>query len=1115
MTVLRRRARAWLLTATLAVPAAVTVAVDQADAQTGAPPGSAGGPGTTVTLITGDRVTLLDGGGLAMQPGVGRADITFATKQVGERLQVVPSDAAPLLDAGRLDPRLFDVTMLIESGYDDRRGDLPLIVTGGGVAAAAAVTALDGVASRRSLPSVGGTAVRVDPDGGTFWEGITGGSGGQRALATGGTTIWLDGVREPTLDVSVPQIGAPAAWQAGYTGAGVTVAVVDTGIDQTHPDLADRVAQARDFTGTGGEDTEGHGTHVASTVAGSGAASGGRYQGVAPGVQLLAAKVCIGRSCPDSFIIAGMEWAVSQGAKVVNMSLSGTDTPELDPLEQSLNNLTEAHGTLFVTAAGNEGDDETVGSPASADAALAVGAVTKSNQLASFSSRGPRIGDAAIKPDVTAPGQEIVAARSSASSIGDPASQYAPLSGTSMAAPHVTGAAAILAQQLPDASPTALKATLMASATPNPSLGAFAQGAGRIDVSRAIDQQLTTSPPSLSFGRQPWPHDGDTPVEKAVTYHNSGTSPVTVDLTLDVRGPDGAPAPDGMFTASAGTITVPAGGEAQVTVTADTSVDGPVGFITGHLVAAGGGGTARTPVAVDREGLTHQLTVQHTDRAGNPASDHNTYLLSLDERVEHDLTGTDGSSSARVPPGRYSLISHVSTDAGDERSLTKLVQPLLTIDGDQTVDLDARLAGPMEVSVERPDASMILKEVTAHITADWGDSKYGVLSFSDTPMYSGNIGPDTPAPGFTSYFNTELIKLGPDGSKADSPFFYHLTWLESGRMFDGFSRDVRDKELAQVHAEHAAQPGGGDVQGAKATSFFAPGVGGGVSAVIPFRLPFDRTELYTTGDGLQWTHSFGQIGEGGVSEDEITGTQAPPVTYQAGQQYTSSWNQAVFTPALPALPNPATGVARSGDAILVNLALYGDQAGRQGFPTSSKGRTALYRDGVLVGESDQPGRGLFDVSPEPAEYRLEVTAEHDPRLELSRSMSAAWTFRSEHVEGGGGKGGAVPQALSAVRFLPGLDEHNTMPALRGRVVPVQVDRQAGATAAAVRELAVAASFDDGTTWQPVRTVLLPGGHGLVIMPPGQPGFVSLRASAVDAEGGSVEVTVIRAYQIVG
>jgi subtilisin family serine protease len=1062
-----------------------------------------------VTLITGDRLTLIDGEVGSVEAGDGRAHITFSTRWVGDRLRVVPSDAVPLLRAGRLDPRLLDVTTLIESGYGDRSGELPLIVTTGG-RAAAGIAALAGVRVGHRLPSIGGTAVRVETGDGGFWDALT--AGGPRALATTHTTIWLDGVREPTLDASVPQIGAPAAWQAGYTGDGVTVAVVDTGIDESHPDLAGRVAAARDFTGTGGDDTEGHGTHVASTIAGSGAAAGGRYRGVAPDARLLDAKVCIGRSCPESFIIAGMEWAVARGAKVVNMSLSGPDTPELDPLEQALNNLTASHGTLFVTAAGNEGEDETVGSPASADAALAVGAVTKWDELAGFSSRGPRVGDAAIKPDVTAPGQDIVAARSSTSSIGDPASPYATLSGTSMATPHVAGAAAILAQQRPDATPAELKAVLMASAVPHPDLGAFAQGAGRIDVGRAIGQRLTTSPPSLSFGRQPWPHDDDVPVTRTVTYHNAGEAPATLDLALTVRGPDGAPVPDGMFTLSTDRVTVPAGGEARVTVTSDTRLDGPIGYLSGHLVATGDGVTAHTPLAVDRADLTHRVTAVATDRAGNPASDYAAYLLSLDERVEYRLDSGDGTGSARVPEGRYALIAHIFTDAGGERSLAGLVQPLLVVDGDRTVHLDARLAEPVEVSVERPDASMILKEVTAHVTADWGDAKYGTLAFEDSPMYAAQLGPDAPVDGFTAYVNTEFVRLGPDGSKADSPFYYHLAWYESGRMFDGFSRAVRDRDLARVRADHAAQADG-RVLGAKSTSFLLPGVGGGVAAVLPFRLPFTRTEFYNTDGGVRWVDTFLQIGESG-SEDTITSTQAPPVTYRGGHRYTSSWNEAVFGPALPAQAGSRSGVTRSGDVLLVNLALYGDQAGREGFATSSTGRTTLYRDGVLVGEWDAPGQGFFDVPPEPAEYRLEVTADHDPRLELSTSVSTVWTFRSAHVDGGGGKDAAVPQALSSVRFMPRLDAHNTAPAGRGYVMPVRVYGQAGAPIGRVEALTVEASTDDGATWEPVRTVLLRSGLGLVTMPPGDPGYVSLRAQARTA-AGTVEVTVIRAYRLAG
>lgn len=119
-------------------------------------------------------------------------------------------------------------------------------------------------------------------------------------------TIWLDGLRKPSLDASVKQIGAPAAWQRGHTGAGVKAAVLDTGVDAAHPDLAGRLSVQADFTGTDPVDRSGHGTHIASTIAGSGAASGGRHKGVAPGVSLLAGKVCVSW-CEESAVLAGMQ----------------------------------------------------------------------------------------------------------------------------------------------------------------------------------------------------------------------------------------------------------------------------------------------------------------------------------------------------------------------------------------------------------------------------------------------------------------------------------------------------------------------------------------------------------------------------------------------------------------------------------------------------------------------------------------------------------------------------------------------------------------------------------------------------------------------------------------
>ncbi|HEX2418561.1 MAG TPA: S8 family serine peptidase, partial [Micromonosporaceae bacterium] len=392
-----------------------------------------GAPVGTVTLVTGDTVRVYrqrDQQVPVVEPAKGRGGIEFVVTRSQGHLYVMPSDAMPLVGRGALDRRLFDVTGLIAQGYHDAgRSDLPLLVQGDSASGVAPVADDAGGTVTRTLSVVDAVALRQPKRSTrTFWSTVVRGDTEVRK-------VWLDGVRKPLLDESVPQIGAPAAWRAGFTGKGVKVAVLDSGIDASHPDVKDRISAVRNFSSaSSGNDTIGHGTHVASILAGTGAASSRRYRGVAPGAKLLIGKVCGGWSCSDSAILAGMQWAAQSGAKVVNISLGAPDTLDPDPVEQAVNDLTRRYGTLFVISAGNSGyyGDETVGSPASADAALAVGAVDKSDKLAGFSSRGPRIGDAVLKPEITGPGVDIRAANAKDGQLGEPGQKYTTLSGTSM-----------------------------------------------------------------------------------------------------------------------------------------------------------------------------------------------------------------------------------------------------------------------------------------------------------------------------------------------------------------------------------------------------------------------------------------------------------------------------------------------------------------------------------------------------------------------------------------------------------------------------------------------------------------------------------------------------------
>lgn len=291
----------------------------------------------------------------------------------------------------------------------------------------------------RALAAVRATALKTDARRArAFWAGITPDTPtAPRSLDadTGIGKLWLDRKIEPTLSESVPQVRAPEAWAEGFDGTGSKVAVLDTGIDATHPDVKGAIVASKSFVpGESTDDKVGHGTHVASTIAGSGAASDGAKKGVAPGAALYVGKVLSDAGeGTESAIIEGMQWARDEGVDVVSMSL-GTNTASdgVDPVSQAVNALSADGGPLFVVAAGNNADVGSIGSPGAAEAALTVGAVSKQDTRAAFSSQGPVRRTYAIKPDISAPGVGISAAAAHPAEGGP---MYQSMTGTSMATP--------------------------------------------------------------------------------------------------------------------------------------------------------------------------------------------------------------------------------------------------------------------------------------------------------------------------------------------------------------------------------------------------------------------------------------------------------------------------------------------------------------------------------------------------------------------------------------------------------------------------------------------------------------------------------------------------------
>ena len=309
--------------------------------------------------------------------------------------------------------------------------------------------------------------------------------------------IWHDGKIHAILDKASPTVNADQLWEDGYTGKGVVIAILDTGI-YNHPDLVNRIVDFKDFieNQVNPYDDNGHGTHVAGCAAASGNQANGKYKAPAPEASLIGVKVLSKTGSGSlSTVIEGIQWCIQnmerQSIRIVNLSLgsSAYQSYQDDPVCLAASRAWEA-GIVVCVAAGNSGPQaRSINSPATDPRILTVGAVNDRNAnnlyVAEFSSRGPTI-DGLIKPDVIAPGVQITSLRSPGSYIDKQNKEsrvddwHTTLSGTSMATPVCAGVIAQLLEQDPTRSPDEIKTILMETAIKLPNQTKNDQGAGLI-----------------------------------------------------------------------------------------------------------------------------------------------------------------------------------------------------------------------------------------------------------------------------------------------------------------------------------------------------------------------------------------------------------------------------------------------------------------------------------------------------------------------------------------------------------------------------------------------------------------------------------------------------------
>jgi hypothetical protein len=689
------------------------------------------------------------------------------------------------------------------------------------------------------------------------------------------------------------------------------------------------------------------------------------------------------------------------------------------------------------------------------------------------------------------------------------------MSGTSMATPHVAGAAAIVRQAHPDWTAQQVKAALVGSARTGGEVADAGQvGAGVLDVAAATGRQVTSAP-AVQAGTFAWPQ---TPADRTtvkVPFTNASDRPVTLDLDLDgVRGNDGSRVTTPVARLTDRRITVRPGATVHVPLLIDPTARlraAQYGAITGRVLATGHGTRVSVPFTLHIEPETVTLTVRVLDRDGEPAAGASSLdVVSLDaDRGER--RPTDGTvQTYRIRPGDY-LISAFAVGydpAGAPGSVAYLGRPQTRITEDTSLVLDARDAHRIQVATDRP--STVARTALSYARI-WDDTWLlsGELSAgAAVKEYYASV--DRRARNGTYEFRASWRAYGSDATTG--PYVYNLSFPTAGPLTRPRTHHPHDERLARVTERWNAvgkEPDYRDALSLRPSWSDASYVT--VGLLDPVRAPGTRTAYYTTGADA-WEHgAMSSFPWGAFLLDRDR-------TYAPGDRRTEEWYRGVLRPAAPrdADGKPVLAAERQGDLMGFRSAFWVDGSGEHWSPGASFGdigNLVLERDGEEIGRSAWPF-GAFEVPAGDARYELTQNLMKLPTSDRnwlrSTAITTTWGFRSHLEEDVRSRG--LPILFPSYDVpVDALNRAAAEPAVR---IGVTAEGHAGYTPGTLTDVSVSYSYDGGTTWTEAGTTRDGGAWTAVLDHSGASGEqVTLKAEITDDRGNTVTQQVTRAYDV--